>query len=117
MFETNNTKTPAQLRADEILNSINAAEYALISGFKTIHDAIWNSSDITPDDVFAALGNKGGSVLEIGILTRQFITNTYTACGLPIPDLSSVTPDLETTVSAEGIVTVIHPEPTPDPVV
>lgn len=113
---------PAQSKAKKIVEAVNRASKNAVSALVVPWEDLWESTDATPQEIFNALGAKGGMVLLAGSIAVEHITKI--AEGLTLITGELVTPEgpkllgdakylttkYPATVNPDGTVTVEMPE-------
>ena len=82
---------PAQVKAAEIVAAVNRATKGAVSALILPWEALWESAESTPQEIFNALGAQGAMVLLAGSIAVEHITKI--AEGLSLVTGQTVTPE------------------------
>lgn len=63
----------------------------IIVNAKSIFDLVWHDKELSPEQIFAALGTSAVKLMQISIATQSFV-NSLKADSLSLVPLKSITP-------------------------
>lgn len=101
--------TPAAQRAQQIRDWNTQGLDTLRSSLRSAFDAVWKSSDATPQEVLNEFGTSAGSLFAASQKTLEFAAAIAQINGLPANtylDPAEFTPPLSFTINQNGSVTI-----------